>query len=240
MRGFTIIEVLLFVTISGGLMAALLIGTGISIQQQEYRDMVQSFANFLQGQYSAVINVENNTEHRQECPMKGAPSGGQFRGQSECFIIGRYIESRDGEGREYVSYPLYARKNGTDAATRKTIWQYEYSDTNDTEKVSHTIGWSGRTKFFENNSGSTTVSIVMYRHPETGQIYIKADKSHYAKGDIKALMGPGAMDASEYEICVYDNGWLQHERQSVFINGRAGSADAIRIDPAQTGGCLNA
>ena len=55
---------------------------------------------------------------------------------------------------------------------------------------------------------------------------------------ISALMS--STDAAEgREICVYDDGWLKGERQSVFLTAKAGSGDAIAINNA-TAGCNNA
>ena len=45
--GFTVIEVTMFLAISGTMAIALLAGIGVAIQRQQYRDAVQSYANFL-------------------------------------------------------------------------------------------------------------------------------------------------------------------------------------------------
>jgi prepilin-type N-terminal cleavage/methylation domain-containing protein len=57
-KGFTIIEVMIFLAISGLLLVGVLIGTGTTIARQRYNDAVQSFAEFLRQQYSFVINPQ--------------------------------------------------------------------------------------------------------------------------------------------------------------------------------------
>ena len=76
--GFTIIEVVLFLAISGLMAIGLLVGTSMAIQRQQYRDAVQSFAGYLRDEYARVVSVENDGT---------AKCGASVRGQSECFIV---------------------------------------------------------------------------------------------------------------------------------------------------------
>ncbi len=61
-KGFTLIEVALFLAITGAIFAGVIIGTQNSIWQQRTNDTVQGFAEFLRGIYSSVSNPqgENN------------------------------------------------------------------------------------------------------------------------------------------------------------------------------------
>ena len=88
--GFTIIEVTLFLAVSGFFAISLLVGASTAVQRQQYRDSVQSFANYLRSQYSQVINVENDRNFG-KCPIGG---GDTNRGQSECVILDKYDRDR--------------------------------------------------------------------------------------------------------------------------------------------------
>ncbi len=55
-RGFTIIEVLLFLSITMLLMAGMFIGTNTNIERERYADSVESVRAFLQEQYEYVAN----------------------------------------------------------------------------------------------------------------------------------------------------------------------------------------
>lgn len=57
-KGFTIIEVMLFLAISGFLLVGILAGTGAGIARQRYTDSVQHVAQVLREQYSAVVNTQ--------------------------------------------------------------------------------------------------------------------------------------------------------------------------------------
>ena len=60
-RGFTIIEVSLFLAITALVFAGIAVGTQNSIFQQRYNDAVQSFAEFLRTIYSQVTNVQSES-----------------------------------------------------------------------------------------------------------------------------------------------------------------------------------
>ena len=60
--GFTLIEISLFLAISGLLFFGITIGVQNSIYQQRRSDSVQSFIEFLRGVYGEVLNVQNDAE----------------------------------------------------------------------------------------------------------------------------------------------------------------------------------
>lgn len=101
-KGFTIIEVVLFLAISGLMLAGLLAVVGAGINNQRYTEAVDSFQDFLLTQYSAADNVANfSDESGVGCPGEAGP-----RGSSSCSIIGRLVSSSDGVN--VTATPLYA------------------------------------------------------------------------------------------------------------------------------------
>lgn len=97
-RGFTIIEVLLFLSISGVLFAALMVGVSTNINQQRYRDSVTSFAGVLQQQYSEVANTRNDRDDSWRCAASVAtqdPENGTPRGTTNCVVMGKYIQTTE-------------------------------------------------------------------------------------------------------------------------------------------------
>lgn len=59
-RGFTLVEVSLFLAITAAVFVGIAVGTQNSIFQQRYNDSVQNFAEFLRGVYSQVTNVQSD------------------------------------------------------------------------------------------------------------------------------------------------------------------------------------
>lgn len=69
--GFTMIEVALFLAITGALFIGIAAGMNNSIYQQRYNDSVQNFADFLRNIYSEVENVQGIGDGRSEQAIYG-------------------------------------------------------------------------------------------------------------------------------------------------------------------------
>ena len=94
--GFTIIEAMLFLGVAGALTVAVLAGSGLAINQQRYRDSVNSLKSLLQEQYSESSNVVNDRAGEEACAdatvvTPPGPVTPQSRGTSDCVIMGRFI-----------------------------------------------------------------------------------------------------------------------------------------------------
>lgn len=217
-RGFTIVEVVLFLAVSGFLTVALLTGAGAAVQRQQYRDAVQSFANYLRGQYSHVVNVENDRPQG-KCPINGADGGSATnRGQSNCVVVGRYIETVGSgttiTGEIYRAHPVYAYQPGAGSK-----WQYSLGEGSDSN-----VNWSARTRLA---SGDGKLSMLIYRSPDTGGIKLKIFNEQFTETNLDEAFATKTNSGTE--ICVYDTNWMSGERMSVFVSPHAGSTDAITV-----------
>ena len=70
-KGFTLIEVALFVALTGLLFMGIIIGTGNSIASQRFFDSTQNFAEFLRSIYSQVSNPESAGNGRSDYVIYG-------------------------------------------------------------------------------------------------------------------------------------------------------------------------
>lgn len=109
-QGFTVIEVVLFLAVTGLMLMGILIGVGGAVSRQQYEDTVTTLIDYYQGQFSAVDNVRSNRAPTARCgTASGVVGGGQVQnvGTSiECSIVGRLVRSSD--GRTITSEPVYA------------------------------------------------------------------------------------------------------------------------------------
>lgn len=93
--GFTIIEVVLFLAISGSLVVALLATVGTSISRQRFTDSLTGTTSFMQLQYDETLNVVNNRTVSGCSKASGVTittGGGSARGASGCVILGKSLE----------------------------------------------------------------------------------------------------------------------------------------------------
>jgi prepilin-type N-terminal cleavage/methylation domain-containing protein len=94
-QGFTIIETMLVLAITGVLISALLVGIGGTINNQRYKDSVASFKALLQDQYGQVDNVSNERDGNWSCSSSATTladqTSGTTPGQSDCVLMGRLV-----------------------------------------------------------------------------------------------------------------------------------------------------
>lgn len=102
--GFTIIEVMLFLAVTGLMIAGVLVNATSSINAQQYRDGVEATRNTIAGQYSAVYSMqiysltregtasERNDLNIDPCPWLDGDEVTVNRGTSDCFYSGRLVQ----------------------------------------------------------------------------------------------------------------------------------------------------
>lgn len=96
--GFTIIETVLFLAVSVGLFAVLMVGVAGSVMHERYKDSIQSFTGIIRQQYALATTVQNDRSDEWTCgqSLKSAPGVVSLPGTSDCIILGRFIQLRDG------------------------------------------------------------------------------------------------------------------------------------------------
>ena len=70
-KGFTLIEIALFLAITGVLFMGIIAGTGNSLYEQRFNDSVQSFAELLRSVYSQVSNPQSVGDGRSDTAIYG-------------------------------------------------------------------------------------------------------------------------------------------------------------------------
>lgn len=89
--GFTIIEVMLFLAITGLLLAGILANASSSLNSQHYRDGVEAVKDRITAQYAKVYSLTNDNSGANAAsdPCRGT---NKPRGASDCLYVGRLIE----------------------------------------------------------------------------------------------------------------------------------------------------
>jgi len=226
-HGFTIIELMLFLGISGALFAALMIGVGSNITQQRYRESVVTYSALLQNQYSEAANIDNGRDGSWTCvnsTINQSANGGQARGTTDCVLLGRAIQIED---------------NGTTVKTSSVVGT-EAAGYEDASDIAALLAYKPRIESFDSETtpvdwGSSlvttdnhpsTATILILRSPSSGLIRVFA---YAAGGDtVSDIITPQNATRS-LKNCVKGDSLLQ-PTQSVSVDPRISGPDGIIVD----------
>lgn len=239
--GFTIIETVLFLSVTGLLVMGVLIGTGSALNTQRYRDSVESFKDLLQTQYSELASVKNSRTNTWSCDSAAAPATGTvIRGQSDCYLVGKYVRIEQGD---VTIYTVLARQSGTSTGTdiAKLDSNYTYNiDSTVTDEGA--MEWGTQIAWPASGGGSRTptnprsIGLLFIRSPDSGSIYTFSSDTVPAKTAINQatftdLINPGATSPGQggRTLCVMSSGLAPSSDTAVYINPYAASASAVEV-----------
>jgi type II secretory pathway pseudopilin PulG len=234
--GFTIIETMLFLGITGLLVMGLLVGAGTSINIQRYHDSVTSLQSTLQQQYSDVANVNNESTGGLECYGDNQTNP---VGQSDCVIVGRYISSVDGSELSIRSVVGYI----------PNVSSFFSSVTNDIDAINainiqvspvkgqeYIIEW-GSSLVRSDNGSPLAFSMLVLRSPVTGVVrtFINPNAA-IVDSDVATLVSGSALNES-LKACVNSNGLFNSGKSAVYVNPSSTSASGIEMQGEAFSGC---
>ena len=173
--GFTLVEVALFLAISGLLLVGIIVGTQSSINAQRFRDSVQNYVEFLRSVYSEVENPQHTGDGRSDKALYGrlitfgqevALNGGDIPKDEQRIYVYDVIGDSNSIGSGNVTAALFsARANVVEKKTKdgNTIVDYvgnvkEYIPT-----------WGAAINTVENGT-LYKGSVLIVRHPRSGTI----------------------------------------------------------------------
>lgn len=230
--GFTIIETMLFLGITGLLAMGVLAGTGTALNTQRYRDSVSSLKSILQQQYSDVANVNNNLSNNWTCDSSGlsevSVSGASTPlGRSDCVILGRFITTSNGSDLSikdvigYIGSESVSGLNDIDA-----LKEYTKAKVSTLETEIYSIEWGSSVVPQKSNIGMN-FSILILRSPASGTIRTFIDSENVINSDdINNLINSTALNKS-ITMCVDSNGLFTGYIMAVRINANATGATGV-------------
>lgn len=173
-RGFTLVEVSLFLAITAVIFVSIAVGTQNSIFQQRYNDAVQNFAEFLRSMYSQVTNVQSEGYGRSEYAIYGKLVNFEEdeNGNNKITtynVIGDVAEDDLGNGNVLDRL----KKLNADVVLNKGVGEdIEYKPVGFVEdyrprwasQIQTTKGWDEKYEVF-------TGALLIVRHPSSGTVY---------------------------------------------------------------------
>ncbi len=235
--GFTIIETMLFLAITGLLIASMLVGVGTSINVQRYRDSVMSLKSLLQDQYSQITSVNNSRDGSWSCDSAAQTSQTgtkEARGQSDCVILGRYITIADSE---VTIVPVTGVQPSVSPVGNDitVLNSYNFGISSSGEQKS-TLDWGTRIAWPVSGSGSRptattprSIAILIVRSPDSGSVYTFTSNDISPTNDLKSMLVAGESTPGQggRTICIDPNGLLITSKLAIFIHAFATNSSAI-------------
>jgi len=239
--GFTVIETMLFLSITGMLIAGLLIGTSASINNQRYNDAVETFKEMLQNQYAELGAVRNDRANTYGCVVNGTTvsvknDGKQIRGQSDCVITGRYMVIN---GPTVTVRSVLASKNTsasgtTDIARLKSGYAYGLMDDISTDTLQWGTSFKGPERGLGADPALTKIALLFLRSPETGKIYtFSANTPSDTVSSTTITNMINANDATPGQgartLCLESDGLFVGGAMGIYLNARAAGSSAVEV-----------
>ena len=250
--GFTIIETMLFLGITGLMVMSILAGAGRSINVQRYHDSINSLQSFLQQQYSDVTNTINNRNNDWKCDITGVTNNpnpnNPNRGQSECVILGRLIRTPDiassPNGKVIDIYDVvgYMPTNSVWGLDEIQVFKLNNPSLPNgygtfisvVDKQTYDIGWDA-SMVKPSVDDRLDFSIMILRSPISGNIRTFITKNYVADADINDIVSLVSLK-NDLTLCLNSNGLFTGPRMGVYINASASSASDV-ITKSDGSGC---
>lgn len=227
--GFTIIEVMLFLAVSGALAAGVLGGSSVAINNQRYVDATNSFKALVQSEVIAATRVVNEAEGTSSCiwdEVYGTPVSTGPVATSNCVIMGRALAIKSGQT---IVTANVIGKSDLDVDYPSDITAIEaYKPVIDTKsQKTSSLNWDTHIQ------GNESLIVYIFRSPQSGNVVIRSQRN-VASTSIDTLMSSGfkvqdilTLSSSKQEICVDASGWTAAQQQAIIINANASGPTGI-------------
>jgi type II secretory pathway pseudopilin PulG len=241
-KGFTIIESMLFLAITGLLIAGMIVGVGTSVTIQRYRDSVTTLKSFIQGQYSELSNITNTRDNSWRCDpatAKTTQSGiTESRGQGDCVILGRYI-TIDGSSQSVSVVNGFENSTGSgnDISLLKTGYILGISTI---DQSASAMEWGTQIAWPTSGTGSKAsptpraIAILIIRSPDSGLVYTftmdnPVPLANVTDTVLKSMLitGDTIPGQGSQTLCVDPSGLLLTSKSAVYIGSYATDQSAI-------------
>lgn len=257
-NGFTIIEVILFLAITGLLVAGVLASTGGTINSQRYQDSIASLKSTLQMQYTDVTSVSNVRDPNLRCNSSSDVSiGGSTSvpiGQSDCVILGKVIRIGAAQSslsiKDVIGYPntlgLATATNDIDVfraynikapGVAEAYWPSKTYDIEWGSSISRVLVPAAETPLV-----STNFTILVLKSPVSGMIhtYINSGTA-WPDASLSSMINITNFPRlnSYVDMCIDSNGLISATRKKMAVRlyASATSASGVEIIGDQASAC---
>ncbi len=241
-EGFTIIETTLFLAASALLIVMMVAGTGATLNVQRYRDATESFKSLVQQQYADLSHVQNGRANNWTCNSSAAitenGSNDTLRGQSGCFLIGKYLRI---EGGDIGVYSVVAAQKASGVYNDVESLSKNYN-LNVAEAIENrTMEWGTQIAWAVGGPLDTKVprtpralGVLFVRSPDSGLVYTFTSDTVPPKNGVTQAALTGMLQAGEVVpgqkermVCIESSGLFVNGDMALYIAPYASAATSI-------------
>ncbi len=235
-HGFTFIETMLFLAVTGALAVAILVGSGVAIGQQRYRDSVNTLKSTLQLQYNEVANTVNSRQANWSCDSSASASvdpTGEPRGTSECVLLGRFVTIDTGKTITISNVIGYRPVGPAGVSDVAELAAYNMSISTIDQQTLETSWQAVVVK--QPAATPYSVSILIVRSPLSGAIKTFVTDSVVSSANIRSMVVPTNQSADKILCVAASQGTFVGKQIGVKIDAFASNQGAVNI-PLETDG----
>ena len=233
-RGFTIIEIMLFLGISGLLMVGILVGANAAISAQRYKDSVVTLQSDIQQQYEDATSIKNS-----RTGAGTAPGCTGSRGQTNCILMGKLMTiDANGAITQHTVYGIEPATMDPSFNENQVMQAYAPAVVPSLTQNS-TMEWGTHIAWPVSGSGARpigtarSIGILVIRSPQSGTVYTFTQDTT-STTNLSAVINDANRDRRTLCVAIPGwaagtSGWATGDRMSITIANRAASANAVEV-----------
>lgn len=236
--GYTIVEVTLFLAISGALFLIAMMGTSNTIRGLRFSDSVRSLHAFVQKKYDDVVSVVNERPETVSCAggvVDTTPATPQNPGTSNCIVMGKLFAFTPGQSRVDVYNIVGVEPAILDVnqADEDLIQDYQLREITNNGVDNYQISWQSVISGIKRtNDNSATNRLAIIRSPRSNRVI-----SYTFKDNITlqaAVNNPSANAGKTVNFCIKNSDGFGNPAKLVINNAPNQSAAQVVFDSQDT------
>jgi Tfp pilus assembly protein FimT len=233
--GFTIVEITLFMAITGVLFLIALAGTGNAIRSFRFTDSGRSLESFAQKQYDDIVNGLNGRSASVSCTSGTIDtSTSQTVGSSNCLLIGKLIVFAAGNSNVNIYPVIGSEPAGVNYAQNdeQLITAFAPKTVTTTNTNTYQIPWGTVPSGFKRLSDSVAANgLLLIRSPKSTRIVSYTFKITGATPtDLSSVVSTAANRSQVTNFCIKNADGLGSPAKLVISGGASQSAATINFN----------
>lgn len=242
--GYTIVEITLFMAITGLLFVIAVLGTGNTIRSVRFTDSGRSLEAYVQKQYDDIVSGLNNRSDQVSCNAGAIDTTtSQTVGTSNCIFMGRLLQFKQGSP-TITTYnvvgtePVNVNYSQSD---EQLVIAFAPQTVNNTGVTTYDVPWGAPFTGFKRLNDSTAANaLLLIRSPSSTRIIgytFKIAGSAPTPAEVTAAVNTASSRAQTTDFCIKNYDQQGPPAKLVITGGANQSAASIIFDASDSVDC---